>query len=108
MIIGFVGLGNMGNPMCRNLLKQGHALKVFDVVPELVRKVADAGATAAESAAACVQDVELVITMLPSSPHVRSVYLGEDGLIARAHPGMPLIDCSTIDPLTAREVAAQA
>ncbi len=108
MIIGFVGLGNMGNPMCRNLLKQGHALKVFDVVPELVRKVADAGATAAESAAACAHDVELVITMLPSSPHVRSVYLGESGLVAHAHPGTPLIDCSTIDPLTAREVAAQA
>lgn len=108
MRIGFVGLGHMGNPMARNLLKNGHALKVHDVLPELVRKLADAGCEVADSPAECARGVELVITMLPSSPHVRTVYLGEAGVLAGAAPGTPLIDCSTIDPLTAREVAGKA
>ena len=108
MKIGFIGLGNMGNPMCRNLLKAGHALKVYDVVPELVRKLAADACEAASSAADCARGVDVVITMLPSSPHVRTVYLGEYGVIAAARPGTPLIDCSTIDPLTAREVAMDA
>jgi 3-hydroxyisobutyrate dehydrogenase len=108
MKIGFVGLGHMGNPMARNLLKHGHGLKVYDVVPELVRKLEKEGAEVATSAADCARNVELVITMLPSSPHVRSVYLGEYGVIAGARPRTPLIDCSTIDPLTAREVAMDA
>jgi 3-hydroxyisobutyrate dehydrogenase len=108
MRISFIGLGNMGNPMCRNLLKHGHALRVHDVVPALVKKLADQGCEAPGSLAQAVRDVELVITMLPSSPHVRAVYLGEGGVLASVAPGMPLIDCSTIDPLTAREVAALA
>ena len=108
MKIGFVGVGNMGNPMCRNLLKAGHTLKVYDLVPELVRKLTDLGCEAASSAGDCARGVDVVITMLPSSPHVRSAYLGEYGVIAKAAPGTPLIDCSTIDPLTAREVAMDA
>ncbi|MGE5095984.1 MAG: 3-hydroxyisobutyrate dehydrogenase [Betaproteobacteria bacterium] len=109
MNIGFIGLGNMGNPMCRNLLRHGHALRVHDVVPELARKLA-AGkdCEAAGSIASCAQGVELVITMLPSSPHVRAVYMGIGGVLASVAAGTPLIDCSTIDPLTAREVAAAA
>jgi 3-hydroxyisobutyrate dehydrogenase len=108
MKIGFIGLGHMGNPMCRNLLKHGHKLKVYDVVPELAKKVADLGCEVATSAADCSRGVEVLITMLPSSPHVRSVYLGEYGVIRSVAPGTPLIDCSTIDPLTAREVAMDA
>jgi 3-hydroxyisobutyrate dehydrogenase len=108
MRIGFVGLGHMGNPMCRNLLKNGHTLKVYDVVPELVKKLSEKGCEVASSALDCARGVEVVITMLPSSPHVRSVYLGEYGILAGAPPGTPLIDCSTIDPLTAREVAMDA
>ena len=108
MKIAFIGLGNMGNPMARNLLKHGHALKVFDVVPDLVKKLTDQGCEAAPSPAAACQGVELVITMLPSSPHVRSVYTGENGVLAGAAKGTPLIDCSTIDPHTARDVAAAA
>ena len=108
MKIGFVGLGHMGNPMARNLLKHGHALRVYDVVPELVRKLADAGVEAATSAGDAVKGVEAVITMLPSSPHVRSVYLNELGILASVARGTPLIDCSTIDPITAREVAMDA
>jgi 3-hydroxyisobutyrate dehydrogenase len=108
MKIAFIGLGHMGHPMARNLLKHGHALRVYDVVPELVRKLADAGVEAATSAGDAVKGVEAVITMLPSSPHVRSVYLNELGILASVARGTPLIDCSTIDPITAREVAMDA
>jgi 3-hydroxyisobutyrate dehydrogenase len=108
MKIGFIGLGHMGNPMARNLLKHGHALKIYDVIPDLVKKLAAEGGEVATSAADCAKGVEVVITMLPSSPHVRSVYLGDYGVIKGASPGTPLIDSSTIDPLTAREVAMDA
>ena len=108
MKIGFVGLGNMGNPMCRNLLKHGHELKVYDVVADLVKKLEKEGCEVATSPADCSRGVEMVITMLPSSPHVRTVYLGESGILKRVAPGTPLVDSSTIDPLTAREVAMDA
>ena len=108
MKIGFIGLGHMGNPMCRNLLKHGHAVKVYDMMPELVRKLVEAGATAAESVAAAGKDVDVVITMLPSSPHVRNVYGTRNGLVEAVAPGTLLIDSSTIDPLTAREVEMDA
>ena len=109
MKIGFIGLGHMGNPMARNLLKHGHTLKVFDVMPDLVKKLADLGAETATSPAACAQGVELVITMLPSSPHVRSVYTGKGtGILNGVPPGVLLIDSSTIDPHTSRDVAMDA
>ena len=108
MKIGFIGLGHMGNPMARNLLKQGHKLKVYDVVAELLKKLTDLGCEAATSARDCVTGVELVITMLPSSPHVRSVYTSDYGVLSGAAKGVLLIDCSTIDPLTARDVAMDA
>jgi 3-hydroxyisobutyrate dehydrogenase len=108
MKIGFIGLGHMGNPMVRNLLKHGHKLKIYDVVPELVRKLGAEGCEVATSAADCAKGVAVIVTMLPSSPHVRSVYLGEYGVLKGASPGTPLIDSSTIDPLTAREVAMDA
>ena len=109
MKIGFIGLGHMGNPMARNLLKNGHTLKVFDVVPDLVKRLTELGAESATSPAACSQGVELVITMLPSSPHVRSVYTGKDSGILHGVPaGVLLIDSSTIDPHTARDVAMDA
>ncbi len=108
MKIGFIGLGHMGNPMVSNLLKHGHTVRVFDVVPELVRKLTDLGCEAATSAAKCVQGVDVIVTMLPSSPHVRSVYQGEHGVLAAASPHALLIDSSTIDPHTARDVAMDA
>jgi 3-hydroxyisobutyrate dehydrogenase len=108
MKIAFIGLGNMGGPMARNLLKAGHALTVFDVVQRNVETLTAAGATAASSAKHAAGQGELVITMLPSSPHVKSVYLGEEGIFAEVSAGIPLIDSSTIDPHTAREVAAAA
>ena len=108
MRIGFVGLGNMGAPMARNLLKGGHTLRVYDVVADNVAQLAADGAAVAASARDAAVQAEMLITMLPSSPHVRAVYLGEDGVIAGAGAGTTLIDSSTIDPHTAREVAAAA
>jgi 3-hydroxyisobutyrate dehydrogenase len=109
MKIGFIGLGNMGAPMAGNLLKAGHRLVVFDVVPAVGERLAAQGAQVAESPQALAQsDVELVITMLPSSAHARSVYLGDDGLLDAAAPGVLLVDCSTIDPHTTRDIAAAA
>jgi 3-hydroxyisobutyrate dehydrogenase len=108
MKLAFIGLGNMGGPMARNLIKAGHTLTVFDVVRANVDALVAAGATAAGSAKHAAAGSEWVITMLPSSPHVRSVYLGDEGVLAGVAPGVPLIDSSTIDPHTAREVAAAA
>jgi 3-hydroxyisobutyrate dehydrogenase len=108
MKIGFIGLGYMGAPMARNLLKAGHALRVFDVVRHSVELLAAAGATAVDSARAAASQAELVITMLPSSPHVKAVYCGDDGVLAGALRGVPLVDSSTIDPHTAREIAVVA
>jgi 3-hydroxyisobutyrate dehydrogenase len=108
MRIGFIGLGHMGNPMVRNLLKHGHTVKVFDLVPELVQKLTALGCEAATSAGKCAMDVDVVITMLPSSPHVRRVYQDAYGVLASAAPGTLLIDSSTIDPQTSREVALDA
>jgi len=108
MQIAFIGLGNMGAPMARNLLKAGHALVVFDVVKEPVAKLTALGASAADSPAAAAQNGQLVITMLPSSPHVREVYNGAHGVLAGVNAGVLLIDCSTIDPQTARDVALAA
>jgi 3-hydroxyisobutyrate dehydrogenase len=108
MKIGFVGLGHMGAPMARNLLKAGHSLVVHDVVQRNVDALKAAGAVAATSAALAADEAELVITMLPSSPHVKTVYLGNDGVLAGVAPGVALVDSSTIDPHTAREVAVLA
>ncbi|MBA1247592.1 3-hydroxyisobutyrate dehydrogenase [Pseudomonas luteola] len=108
MRIAFIGLGNMGAPMAHNLLKAGHALTVFDVNAQAVGALAEAGAKAANSARDAVLECELVITMLPAAAHVRSVYLGEEGLLAALPDGAVAVDSSTIDPQTAREVAQVA
>jgi 3-hydroxyisobutyrate dehydrogenase len=108
MKLAFIGLGNMGGPMARNLLKAGHTVTVFDVVKSNVDALVAAGASAAGSAKHAAAEGEVVITMLPSSPHVKSVYLGDEGVLAGAAAGTTLIDSSTIDPATAREVAAAA
>jgi 3-hydroxyisobutyrate dehydrogenase len=108
MKIGFVGLGHMGAPMARNLLKAGHSLIVYDVVQRNVDALKSAGASAATSPAKAAAQAELVITMLPSSPHVKSVYLDKEGVLSGVARGVTLIDSSTIDPHTAREVASLA
>ena len=106
--IGFVGLGNMGLPMARNLLKAGHRLAAFDLDRSAVAAAVEAGAEAANSAPEAVGGAEIVLTMLPEGRHVRAVYLGEDGVLAAARADALLVDCSTIDVETSRAVHAAA
>jgi len=108
MRIGFIGLGNMGGPMAGNLVKAGHAVRGFDLVPASLDRLAAAGGTRAADAAAAVAGAEAVVTMLPAGAEVRHVYEGEGGLLAAAPRGALLIDCSTIDVATARSVALLA
>ncbi|AZR94178.1 3-hydroxyisobutyrate dehydrogenase [Bordetella trematum] len=105
--IAFIGLGNMGAPMALNLVKAGHALTVFDLSPNAVRQLTDAGARAAGSAADAVKGADIVITMLPASKHVEGVYLEQD-LLGQIGAGTLVIDCSTIAPDSARKVAQAA
>jgi 2-hydroxy-3-oxopropionate reductase len=108
MRIGFIGLGIMGRPMARNLVKAGHELVVHSrsrgPVDELVAE--SAAVTAATSPRAVAEQVDTVITMLPDSPDVRAVVFGDDGLAGALRPGSLLIDMSTIAPATAQEVHA--
>jgi 3-hydroxyisobutyrate dehydrogenase len=106
--IGFIGTGNMGGPMARNLLKAGFKLHAFDLNPESLAGIVAAGAEAASSAVDAAAKGDVVITMLPAGKHVASVYLGDSGIIAAARPGTLLVDCSTIDVKTARDVAHAA
>ena len=106
--IGFIGLGNMGGPMARNLVKAGHQLKAFDLSEKAVAGLVEAGAMRAATTRDAARGVEFVVTMLPAGDHVRSVYLGEGGLIAAADKGTLFIDSSTIDVPSARETIAAA
>jgi 3-hydroxyisobutyrate dehydrogenase len=100
--IAFIGLGHMGGGMAPNLVKTGYEVLAFDLVPEAVEKAVAAGCAAATSAADAVKQAEVVITMLPAAQHVRAVY--ENDVSPNAKPGSLLIDCSTIDVTSAREV----
>lgn len=106
--IAFIGLGNMGGPMAQNLLKAGHALTVFDLVPAAVEELVASGATACTAIASCVANADIVITMLPATDHGRKAYLGDGGIIAYAKKGALLVDCSTINADAAREIAEAA
>ncbi|CAA7625320.1 putative 3-hydroxyisobutyrate dehydrogenase [Magnetospirillum sp. LM-5] len=106
--IGFIGLGNMGAPMARNLLKAGHAVQVYDMSPTAQRAVEADGATGCALHTDVARDAEVIISMLPAGDHVRSVMTGEDGLFAKAPRGCLFIDCSTIDVSTARDMESQA
>jgi 3-hydroxyisobutyrate dehydrogenase len=106
--IGFIGLGNMGAPMAANLVKAGHQVTGFDVVPQAVESLTAKGGNRARSAAEAAAAGEIVVTMLPAGPQVRSVYLETGGVLANARSGALLIDCSTIDVETTRAVAAAA
>ncbi|MBP2697987.1 3-hydroxyisobutyrate dehydrogenase [Pseudomonas aeruginosa] len=109
MHIGFLGLGNMGGPMARNLLKAGHTLTMFDPSPLATAALVELGARTASSPAELARDgVAAIITMLPTAAHVKDVYLGANGLLANIGQGVLLIDSSTIDPLSSREVAKLA
>src|SRR5579875_601689 len=108
MRIGVIGLGIMGAPMARNLLRAGHAVVVYGRTRARVAALLAAGATAAPSPAALAAEVDAVVTSLPDTPDVEAVYLGEQGVLAGARPGLLAIDTSTIAPEAARRLAAQA
>lgn len=106
--IGFIGLGVMGKPMAKNLLKAGYTLKVYDIVPEPVKEVVAAGAQEGTSSKDVAEFGEVIITMLPNSPEVKEAVLGPGGVLEGAKPGTILVDMSSIAPLAAQEVSAKA
>ncbi len=107
MRIGFIGVGNMGGPMARNLVQGNYAVRAYDLDAERLAAAGAAGVATVPSALDAVQDADVVISMLPASRHVRQLYL-DDGLLDALPPTAVAIDCSTIAPATARDVAARA
>jgi 2-hydroxy-3-oxopropionate reductase len=103
--IGFIGLGIMGKPMAKNLIKAGHQLVVSTHNAAAAQELTEAGASTADTPRDIASRVDLVITMLPNSPDVATVALGPDGIIEGAHPGMIFVDMSSIAPLVAREIS---
>lgn len=108
MKIGFFGVGNMGGPMAANLVKAGHDVTVFDLVPALCEAAAAQGATVVDNPGRAVADAEVVISMLPSAKAVTGLYLGDDGILPLIDKSTLIIDCSTIDAATSRKVAQVA
>jgi 3-hydroxyisobutyrate dehydrogenase len=106
--VGFIGLGNMGMPMAQNLLKAAYEVTGFDLNVDATERLAASGGSTANSIADACKAAEVVITMLPASEQVREAYLGAGGALATVEPGTLLIDSSTIDVVTAREVAQAA
>ena len=106
MKIGFIGLGIMGKPMVRNLLKAGHEVIVYDIIKENIEAVEKDGAVPADSSAAVAAQTKLIITMLPNSGHVKTVVMGEGGVLEGATEGSILIDMSSIAPLASKEICA--
>jgi 2-hydroxy-3-oxopropionate reductase len=107
-IIGFIGLGIMGKPMARNLIKAGYSLVVHNRSRAAVDELSKEGAQPAASSREVAARSEVLITMLPDSPDVELVYLGDQGVFAGAKTGMLLIDMSSISPIVARKLAADA
>ena len=113
MKIGFFGVGHMGGPMAANLVKAGHEVAAFDLVPALLAAAVNDGVKAAESAAEAVQGADVIVSMLPSAAAVRGLYLGArdregGGVLQHIDKSALIIDCSTIDADTARDVAGIA
>ncbi len=107
MKIGFIGLGIMGKPMAKNLRKAGYELVVFDVNRDAVKELVGAGAEEGSSPKDVTSRTDIVITMLPNSPHVKEVVLGKNGVVEAAAKGKILVDMSSIAPLVSQEVAAK-
>ncbi len=107
MRVGFIGLGIMGKPMAKNLLKAGYDLVVADLNQEAVAELAAAGAQTAANGAGVAEACQVVITMVPNSPHVRAAVLGENGVAQGAKPGTVLIDMSSIDPTESKAIGAE-
>ncbi len=107
MKIGFIGLGIMGKPMCKNLLKAGYELAIMDRNPAVLNEVAALGAEIVDSPKAVAEKTDIIITMLPNSPHVKDAVLGENGVIEGAKRGAIVIDMSSIAPLVSREISGK-
>jgi 2-hydroxy-3-oxopropionate reductase len=105
--IGFIGLGIMGKPMSKNLIKSGYELVVTDKNPVVVKELTDMGAEACETPCEVAKQADVIITMLPNSPHVKEVVLGKNGIIEGVHPGSIFIDMSSISPIVSRELSAE-
>jgi len=105
--IGFIGLGIMGKPMSKNLLKAGYSLVVYDLNNDAVNEVVGAGAEKGKSCKDVANRSEIIITMLPNSPHVREALFGKDGIIEGAKPGTIFIDMSSIDPMVSKDIYAK-
>jgi 3-hydroxyisobutyrate dehydrogenase len=106
--VAFIGLGNMGGPMATNLVAAGHSVTVFDLSAEACAQLKAAGAAVAGSAADAASGVDYVISMLPAGKHVAATYMGDDGLLSLLDEATTVLDCSTIDAATAREVGEAA
>ena len=106
--IGFIGLGIMGKPMAKNLLKAGYKLVVYDINKQPVKELVEAGAEEGLSSKDVAERTDIIITMLPNSPHVKEVILGENGVLEGARQGQIIVDMSSIAPLVSMEVAAKA
>lgn len=104
--VGFIGIGTMGREMVRNLLKAGHAVRAFDLTEAAVADVVTDGAVAAQNPADAARDADIVITMLPDTPHVEAVVYGEHGLLKSPPPGKLIVDMSTISPVAVRRIHA--
>jgi 2-hydroxy-3-oxopropionate reductase len=104
--IAFVGLGIMGKPMSKNLLKAGHSVVVFDVAPAPVADVVAAGGTAAKSSNDAASQADVIITMLPDGPEVEAAVLGPGGILEGAAKGSTVVDMSSISPVVAQKVGA--
>ena len=106
--IGFIGVGTMGLPMATNLAKKGFTVTAYDLNREALKAATAAGMTAAATVAEAVVGADMVVSMLPSSPHVEAVYGGDGGVLSAARAGTLCIDMSTVDPAASRRVAAAA
>jgi len=106
--VGFIGLGNMGNPMATNVLKNGFPMTVFDKNPKTMENLVQTGAKAAASAKQVVESAEVILTCLPGSPEVEGLYLDQGGLVELARPGTVLVDLSSVLPSTPRKLEPRA
>jgi 2-hydroxy-3-oxopropionate reductase len=104
--IGFIGLGIMGRPMARNLLKAGYSLVVYDMFPAPVAELVEAGAARGESSSDTAARSDVIITMLPDGPDVEAAALGPKGVLEGARRGSVVVDMSSISPIVAQKVAA--
>ena len=104
--VGFIGIGTMGREMVRNLLKAGHPVRAFDLTEAAVADVVKDGAVRAENPADAAGDADIVITMLPDTPHVEAVVYGEHGLLKSPPAGKLIVDMSTISPVAVRRIHA--